>query len=468
MAWGQQRRGVDDLVAKLRANETGPALLVMSMRKVDESGLCALADALAENSSLEELLCSGHSVSEDAAKRLGQALRQNSTLKRLSVGCAQFGDAELAALLDAWENSTLEALDLEFKSLTAGGMPHLGSVLAQPSHALQDLRLGRNDLGDGGVAALAQGLRNGPLFLRNLELNSSGLGVEGCRALGKALRGSSAAQGSLRLILSDNPAIGDAGARALVGDEAAEDKDDAQHSASSASSSEVSSLSSVCELHVDACGLGAEGFASIIAASDRVGSCFHALRILAVGRNEIKEVSSVTASICATQLDGLDLRANKMGLSGLAAFGAALSKSSQTDSDAAPRLQRLNLTSIGVSVVEDPTGAGNEDFRAAVGDLLQGVSLKELRLMGNALGNDGVAILADLLRENATLETLGIGGVGLTREGAEALKTPLQENSTLRTLELGGNDLGDGKTLVDDFRAARPDLVVALDGQQQP
>mmetsp|Transcript_19761 Transcript_19761/g.38695 ORF Transcript_19761/g.38695 Transcript_19761/m.38695 type:complete len:451 (+) Transcript_19761:112-1464(+) len=448
MVWGQQRRGVDDLVAKLRANETGPALLVMSTRSVDDAGLKSLAEALADNNSLQELLCSGHSVSEDAARSIGAALRKNRTLKRLSVGCQKFGDSELLAMLESWDNSTLEAIDLELKSLSPAGMAALGTVLGSSSHGLQDIRVGRNSLGDDGIRELASGIRDGPVFLKNLELNSSGVGVEGCKALGEALRKSSAKEGALRLVLSDNPAVGDLGVIALVGSQ-----DDVEDLAEELSGI----LPSVEELHMDGCGVGAAGFASICTSTKDQTSRFHAMKTLALGRNEIDSIDNEAALACVQQLEDVDLRSNKIGLDGFRTFASALKAASS------PRLQTLNLTSIGITM--EPVG--NDDFKTAVEDALAGKTLKELRLMGNALGDEGVAIILEALRHDDTLETLGLGGVNLTRAGAEALAEPLKDNKGLRTLELGGNDLGDGSTLVEILQAAKPNLIVALDGQKQ-
>ena len=109
----------------------------------------------------------------------------NSSLRCLSVGDANFGDAGVAALVPGVALSTsVQSLDLENKGLTTVGIASLVSELAT-DHALCSLRelvLSRNAaLGDAGVALIAAALAQnkapltGLLGVQVLRLRAVGL-----------------------------------------------------------------------------------------------------------------------------------------------------------------------------------------------------------------------------------------------------------------------------------------------------
>jgi len=92
MVWGAPR-GVDDIVARLQANEPAlDALYLMRNRRFEEAEAAALCEALTFNTVLTDLNISSHAVSPAMAKSFAAAIAANSTLQSLSLGNASFGD----------------------------------------------------------------------------------------------------------------------------------------------------------------------------------------------------------------------------------------------------------------------------------------------------------------------------------------------------------------------------------------
>lgn len=147
MAWGAAKKGLEDINARLEANDTSlTSLHVLRFRRVAEqarrgaarrharsrpsppanahsrrpaprpqdiAGLCA---ALRRNSTLTELSLTCHALPPPAAAALGAALAANRALRAASLGDSTFGDAGLVALAPGLAaNTSLARLDLEHK-----------------------------------------------------------------------------------------------------------------------------------------------------------------------------------------------------------------------------------------------------------------------------------------------------------------------------------------------------------------
>ena len=115
-------------------------------------------------------------MSATASANLASLLATNTTLRKLCVGDAHFGDGALAALGPGLGRAcNLRVLDLENKGLSAAGVRRLLADL-QGNTALQTLVLSRNGLADGGFAALAsQQLSLQRLVLRSCSLSGAEL-----------------------------------------------------------------------------------------------------------------------------------------------------------------------------------------------------------------------------------------------------------------------------------------------------
>ena len=70
-------------------------------------------------------------------------------------------------------------------------------------------------------------------------------------------------------------------------------------------------------------------------------------------------------------------------------------------------------------------------------------SFEHLHLFHNPVGDTGISLMSEAIRETAILKTLILYGCGVTSRGAEDLSRALAENTSLEKLDVGNNSLGD-------------------------
>lgn len=201
MAWGAPR-GIDDIIARVRANDASLAsLYLMRQRRFELADANALCAALVENTLLDDLNISSHAVSPEIAAAFASLLASTAALKSLDLGNASFGDQGLSALCPGIASSrSLLRLNLENKGLTASGCIHLAEALATNS-SLQELILTRNNIGEQGLAALCPALGT----LQILSLTECGLSGTDSGAILSTLLSTSSSLKVLRL--EDNTAL---------------------------------------------------------------------------------------------------------------------------------------------------------------------------------------------------------------------------------------------------------------------
>jgi Ran GTPase-activating protein (RanGAP) involved in mRNA processing and transport len=69
--------------------------------------------------------------------------------------------------------------------------------------------------------------------------------------------------------------------------------------------------------------------------------------------------------------------------------------------------------------------------------------IEHLYLSHNPIGDTGVSVISEAVRETATLKTLILYNCGITSRGAEDLSRALAQNSSLEKLDIGWNSVGD-------------------------
>ncbi|CAM9111853.1 unnamed protein product [Pylaiella littoralis] len=473
MAWGAPR-GVDDLIAKLKGNTTASTMCILSTRKFGTSDAVAFSAALSDNTSLSELLASGHPLEVAGATALGEAMSRNSTLRSLCVGDNTFGDEGVLALVEGLQcNRGLLVLDLEFKSIaSAEGLDTL--LKAHPT--LEDLRLGRNQLGATGIKTLSAGLMFTATLLR-LDLSRNLINAAAAEALGYALFGdhptgnntdgdengisvsAGAAGGTVKgppppplefLDVSRNP-LGDEGGAALltaigtsptltglVMAEAGLGARAATALAAALAPGPLRRPPTGVDAPLSTPGATAGARACAVASSEEVLSSrppiipttiattknrrgLPMLKTLDVSNNDVgvggtTEIAGALSGGGAPQLESLSIGYNNVGDEGAAALGRA----------AGLRLASLDLS-------------GNALSGVGVGAVLSAPGLREAKLFHNACGDEGVPLVLKALVAGGTVETLDLGANGLTGAGFEALLPGLAACSSLQTLEVGAN-----------------------------
>jgi Leucine Rich repeat len=80
---------------------------------------------------------------------------------------------------------------------------------------------------------------------------------------------------------------------------------------------------------------------------------------------------------------------------------------------------------------------------AVLGALSQTMSVKELSLSGNNIGDVGAAVIADALTRISCLNRRWLEGNAIGSEGAVAIAEFLKRNSTLYALSLKDNNIDD-------------------------
>ncbi|XP_062892767.1 tripartite motif-containing protein 26-like [Mobula hypostoma] len=127
-------------------------------------------------------------------------------------------------------------------------------------------------------------------------------------------------------------------------------------------------------------------------------------------------------------LTELDLAYNELGDSGMKLVFEAL-----RNRDC--KIQKLDLESVGL------TAAGVVDLTSV---LSTNRSLTELDLRDNKLGDSGVKLVSEALRNpKCKLQKLCLVSIGLTAAGVVDLASALSTNCSLMDLDLGDNELGD-------------------------
>ncbi|XP_072892333.1 NACHT, LRR and PYD domains-containing protein 3-like isoform X2 [Hemitrygon akajei] len=324
---------------------------------------------------------------------------------------------------------TIKHLDLWNCHIQCEGIQRLGPGL----HKCQELRLGENDLGDSGVKLVSAALRNPECKILKLSLIKVGLTDSGAEDLASDL---STNPSLTELDLSHNK-LGDSGVKLVsaalrnpeykiqklglsdVGltDSGAEDL-----------ASALSTIPSLTELDLSVNKLGDSGVKLVSAALRNPECKIQKLGLRGVGLTDsgAKDLASALSTI--PSLTDLYLSDNKLGDSGVKLVSVALRNPEC-------KIQKLWLRCIGF------THSGVEDLVSA---LSTNPLLTELNLSGNELGDSGVKLVSEALRNpEYKIQKLVLNRVGLSDSGAEDLVSALSTNLSLMELNLGYNSLTD-------------------------
>ncbi|XP_067235933.1 NACHT, LRR and PYD domains-containing protein 12-like [Chanodichthys erythropterus] len=389
---GVTDEGCGYLASALRSNPSHLRELDLSWNNLGESGLKMLSDLLEDpNFILNKLKLSDCEVTEEGCGYLASALRSNpSNLRELDLSNNNLGESGVKIISDGLKdpNFTLNTLKLSDCEVTDEGCGYLASALrSNPSH-LRKLDLSSNNLGESGVKIISDGLKDPNFRLNTLKLSDCEVTDEGCGYLASALHSNPS---HLReLDLSKNN-LGDSGVKII--------SDLLKDPNITLNTLKLSD----CEVTDEGCGYLASALRSN-----------------------------------SSHLRELDLSRNNLGESGVKIISDGLKDPNFT-------LNTLKLSDCEV------TDEGCGYLASALHS--NPSHLRELDLSKNNLGDSGVKFISDLLKDpNFTLNTLKLSDCEVTDEGCSYLASALRLNpSHLRELDLSRNNLGEsGVKIISD------------------
>ncbi|XP_072895014.1 ribonuclease inhibitor-like isoform X3 [Hemitrygon akajei] len=192
--------------------------------------------------------------------------------------------------------------------------------------------------------------------------------------------------------------------------------------------SALSTNRSLTELDLAENELGDSGMKLVSEALRNPGCKIQKLDLESVGLTAAGVVDLTSVLSTNRSLTELDLRDNELGDSGVKLVFEALRNPKC-------KLQKLCLVSVGL------TAAGVVDLASA---LSTNHSLKELDLADNELGDSGVKLLSEALRNpECKIQRLVLSWTGLTDSGIEDLVFAVTTKQSVRELELDSNNLTD-------------------------
>ncbi|XP_076159758.1 NACHT, LRR and PYD domains-containing protein 3-like isoform X2 [Alosa pseudoharengus] len=432
--------GICALASALRSNPSHLRDLDLSYNDPGDTGLEKLSLFLQEpGCRLAKLNLLDCDLTEESCSALASALTSDSSaLRELDLSRNPLGDSgatELSGAL-AHPHCHLEKLRLVGCEIGEEGGTSLALALGSNGSRLRSLVLSKNRLGDAVMYPLSTALRNPVCELKSLSMSECGITGEGCVPLAEALSsgtsqlkkldmtGNNLRQEGVRLLSAHRSTL-----KSLLLSEGSRKYKDIRSLAVALRGGELRELD-LSHKELDDSGL------ELITEAMRTPDC--RLETLRLYNNKISSAGCV-AMVSALRenpqhLLELDLSGNEPGDDGVELLASALREQHC-------RLHTLKLNECNLT----------KSSCAAVASVLKGSHLKELALSHNNLGDSGVKLLSEELQHAiCTLEALSLASCGVTHEGCACLASALRSNpGHLQQLDLTGNALGDqGRALL--------------------
>jgi Ran GTPase-activating protein (RanGAP) involved in mRNA processing and transport len=204
-------------LAMVLCNSSSLHTLVLKDLTLRITGLAELAPALCRNTSIRVLDISGNNLkSIESAEKLRDIIRSNKTMTALALSGNGFGETTgaIECIADGLgSNSTLLEFNLSSYALGDDSISTLAQTLGSPNTALQKLTLSGYSIRSTGVGALVDMMEQSH-HIKDLDLSSNPIRNGGASLLARSL-GSNALPNLKRLSLS-NCGIGDDGFLTLI------------------------------------------------------------------------------------------------------------------------------------------------------------------------------------------------------------------------------------------------------------
>eukprot|EP00593_Proboscia_inermis_P005669 CAMPEP_0171322634 /NCGR_PEP_ID=MMETSP0816-20121228/115083_1 /TAXON_ID=420281 /ORGANISM="Proboscia inermis, Strain CCAP1064/1" /LENGTH=662 /DNA_ID=CAMNT_0011821163 /DNA_START=91 /DNA_END=2080 /DNA_ORIENTATION=+ len=528
-AWGSAGDGLgfkscNSILTRIETNdETLSSAIILPMKVLTVADVTRLCRAIRSNTNLRSLSASGHVLTVDQLRCLGDAIVEShgidcdgGWIRDLAVGDSQMGNIGVTALLQPFVGKTnhLRELDLSYKNIIGDdddGMSTIGTAFGSSIH-LQRLLLGRNDgMKSQGLLRLCEsasntshshgGLDHGFPGLEYLDLTECGIGGDtdddgaAIRSLSLCLLRENVFEQrpKLQLLLTSNP-VGHAGVSSLQN---------------------LISTSTLSHLDLRNCRIGNKGLQAL---ADALSVCnsFSKLESLDISQNGITAIPKVVSTsgykkdgdtTITHSLTELNIAGNPLGP---AEINTLLTSSLFYNPETLTMLD-LSNTRCGI-----PGAVAALTFVAEINTLLTSslfynpetltmldlsntrcgipgavaaltfcgqpnTALRELRLFNNKLGTEGLVACAPLLAGGScgSLVHLDLGGNNAQEEGVAALLSAIlepinpasnetkeneEDGTELMLLEVGGNAIGTRvEELMTRIELEKPHLDVAKD-----
>ncbi|KAI8338381.1 hypothetical protein BC941DRAFT_19505 [Chlamydoabsidia padenii] len=468
MSWGGNDGAVERWIKQLEENDPKlVSLHILSFRRISTVELAQIFKAVAGNTTLKELYCSGHKLDRATMEQLSEALTLNDTLELLNIGDATLGhDLDLLSIFceGLAVNEGLKTLDLENKGLgqKQGAMALLAKSLAgHPT--INKVILGRNELNDHCVSSLAEWLTAPACALQCLRLEMNDIGSQGAHILAQALAGISnsnntMASGLIEWDLSENPLTD--GAAAL-----------AKQVIARCTSLKTLKMMHVCtpkeaddDLQLPSSAMAPEDTERALAAQQQAQLELASPLGSALMTTLCQELQQKQQS----NLEIIWLDQNGIESSGLTLLGEDIKGLKEL------HLRGNRIDDIGATCLAQCRSLRHVELGAneigcdGLAALLETETLDYVGLFGNKVnGFGGIDGQASLPRfEKSQVQSLDIGGNGISLNDVQAMVHMLLEGGLpkLTLLEMGGNvedkDMDAWSLVMDELDDRRPDVRV--------
>ncbi|KAF7730171.1 Leucine-rich repeat-containing protein 34 [Apophysomyces ossiformis] len=446
MAWGGNDKGVEKWIKQLNENDPKlKTLHILSFRRVSPADLKAIFVAVAHNTTLKELYCSGHALDLAAAEQLSEALTLNDTLESLNIGNNELGknDDIVAILCEGLAvNEGLLTLDWENKGLNNSSVQALAKCLKKNT-VLKNLNLSRNELDDDAIQTLVLALQENET-LHSLNLSMNAIGPAGAERLASYIAGNCHL---IELDVSDNALM--EGGETLGASLSNNKSIETLKMTGVTSKLEDLQLPSAAGADSQATDVKADESQSahgnaIAKAVAKALSGNRSLKHLWLDHNHIQSISLVTLASMLPQSELIELRLRNNRLDNEGAKALAQSPG------------KLRHVELGENAI------GSEGLGA-----LLDTSLEYVGLFNNQVGGFGAEPerIPDL--SNSKVQTLDIGCNGVTLEDVNAMIELLLAGGVpdLKLLEMGGNaedkEMDGWEKSIERLQREKPEIEVA-------